>query len=320
MNPRILNALRVMSLCLTLAPAALAAAPAPAVQTRYPLSVTDDSGNRLILPARLSRIVSLTLPTDEILLSLLDPSRLSAVSALSADPGVSNVAAQASRVPRKMTLSVEPLVALHPDLVLTASWSDAAIVAQLREAGVPVYLIASPTNVDGVEKLIERLALLTGETARGADLVSGMEEKLRAVAEKTATIPPQKRLRVIDYTTFGASMGKGSSWDDVVKRAGLVNAVDGLSSDRWGQVPVSTEELLTIDPDIIIIPGWVYGDAKAAGSFAASTRENPALRGLTAVRTGRVFTMPESLRTCTSQYIADAVVWLARTAYPGVFR
>lgn len=320
MNPRIRNALIIMTLCLALVPAARARAVDAPGRTQYPLAVTDDAGSRLVLPAEPRRIVSLSLPTDEILLSLVDPSRLTAVTTFSSDPGVSNVAAQAARVPRKMTLTVEPLVALHPDLVLAASWSDAAVVRQLREAGVPVYLIASPTSVDGVEKLIERLALLTGEGVRGAALVSVMEDKLRAVAEKTAGIPPAKRLRVIDWTTFGASMGKGSSWDDVVRRAGLVNAIDGLVSDRWGQVPLSTEELLKIDPDILIVPGWVYGDPKAAGSFAASTKDNPALRGLAAVKAGRVFTMPEALRTSTSQFIADAVVWLARTAYPEVFR
>ena len=295
------------------------AAPSSLEETRYPLSVSDDEGNSVTLPSKPRRIVSLTLPTDEILLSLVNVSRLAAVTTLSLDPGISRVADRAAGVPRKMTLSVEPIVSLHPDLVLAASWSEAAPVMQLRSAGVPVYLIASPTNVAGVERSIERLALLTGEVQAGAAIISGMEAKLRVVAEKVAAIPGEKRLRVLDYTTFGASMGKGSSWDDIVRRAGLINAVAGLVPDEWGQVPLSTEELLRIDPDVLILPGWVYGDSRGAGTFAAAVTANPALKGLTAVRTGRVFTMPESLRASTSQYIADAVEWLARTAYPRVF-
>jgi cobalamin transport system substrate-binding protein len=286
----------------------------------YPLSVNDDSGNVVTLSTQPRRIISLTLPTDEILLSLVEPSRILALTPFAADPGISNVSAEASRVPRAMTLSVEPIVALHPDLVFAASWSDAAPIGQLRAAGVPVYLIASATSVAAVEEKIARCALLTGETEKGARIIARMRAKISAVEERVRKVPTARRLRVLDYTTFGASMGKGSSWDDVVRRAGLVNAAARLSSDEWGQVPISREELLEINPDILILPGWVYGDTRGAQVFFHRLISDPALRSLTAVKAGRVYMMPEPLRSSTSQYIADAVVWLARTAYPLLFR
>ncbi len=309
----------VFSLVLAAAQALGSAGLASAEQARFPLSVTDDAGVRITLASPPGRIVSLTLPTDEILLSVVGSQRLAAVTTLAQDPAVSNAAAQAADVPRKMTLAVEPIVALRPDLVIAASWSDAGVVSLVRAAGVPVYLVASPTSVESVEALIRRIALITGEPVRGAALVEGMERKLRAVADRIGRIPPGKRLRVLDYTTFGASMGKGSSWDDIVHRAGLINAVDGLVSDQWGQVPLSTEKLLLLDPDVIILPGWVYGDSRGARSFASGIRENAALQGLSAVKAGRVYMMPENLRVSTSHYIADAVEWLARTAYPKAF-
>jgi iron complex transport system substrate-binding protein len=310
----------IFALGLAAAQALCAPALVSAEQAGFPLAVTDDAGVRMTLASPPGRIVSLTLPTDEILFSLVDTSRLAAVTSLSQDPAVSSVAVQAAGVPGKMTLAVEPIVALRADLVIAASWSDAGVVSQLRAAGVPVYLVASPTSVESVEELIRRLALLTGEAARGATLVDGMEQKLRAVRDRVSGIPAGKRLRVLDYTTFGASMGKGSSWDDIVRRAGLINAVDGLASDQWGQVPLSTEKLLQLDPDLIILPGWVYGDSRGARSFASGIKGNASLQGLSAVRSGRVYTMPENLRVSTSQYIADAVEWLARTAYPEAFK
>jgi len=296
----------------------LLAAPSP-TQSEYPLTVTDDSGTKVTLPAKPVRIVSLTLPTDEILLSLVDSSRILALTTLAADPAVSNVSAQASRVPHSMTLSVEPIIALHPDLVFAASWSDAAPIGQLRSAGVPVYQIASATSVAAVEDEIARCALLTGERKKGAELVLHMEHELSAVEKRVGSLAPNNRLRVLDYTTFGASMGRGSSWDDIVRRAGLKNAASEFASDEWGQVPISTEELLKVDPDILILPGWVYGNPRGASAFKNRVMGDPALRGLSAVKAGRVYMMPENLRSCTSQYIADAVAWLARTAYPQLF-
>ena len=286
----------------------------------FPLSVKDDSGTLVTLSSMPRRIISLTLPTDEILLSLVDPSRILALTTFASDPGISSVAAEAAEVPRALTLTVEPIVALHPDLLFAASWSDAAPVGQLRAAGVPVYLIASATSVTGVEEKIARCALLTGEQQKGARLIATMRAKIAAVEKKVGAVPRTKRLRVLDYTTFGASMGKGSSWDDVVRLAGLRNAADELASDRWGQVPISTEKLLEINPDLLILPGWVYGEEQGAQAFRARVLADPILKQLAAVKAGRVFTMPEPLRSSTSQYIADAVQWLARTAYPELFK
>ncbi len=291
----------------------------PHGDTRYPLTVTDESGTTVTLPAEPRRIISLTLPTDEILLSLVDASRILALTTLAPDPAISNVAALATKVPRAMTLNVEPIIALQPDLVFAASWSDASLIGQLRSAGVPVYLVASATSVKAVEATVARCALLTGETENGARIVEHMRSEIEDVRKRVGAIAKQKKLRVIDFTNFGASMGKGSSWDDIVRLAGLVNAADGIASDEWGQVPISTEKLLQIDPDIIILPGWVYGNPKGADAFKSRVMNDAALRGLSAVRADRVYMMPERLRSCTSQYIADAVAWLARTAYPQLF-
>jgi len=286
----------------------------------YPVTVTDDSGAVLTLRAKPTRIISLTLPTDEILLSLVDPSRMLAVTTLATDPAISNVPTRAARVARAMTLTVEPIVALRPDLVFAASWSDASLVGQLRAAGVPVYLMASAASVAAAEGDVTRCALLTGEVEKGAQIVARMKTEIAAVESRVDRIPRAKRLRVIDYTSFGASMGKGSSWDDLVRLAALVNAVSGISADEWGQVPVSREKLLEINPDIIIVPGWTYGAPRDAEAFRQRVVSDPALRGLSAVKAGRVYAMPERLRSCTSQYMADAVEWLARIAYPTLFR
>ena len=69
-----------------------------------------------------------------------------------------------------------------------------------------------------------------------------------------------------------------------------------------------------------MLPGWVYGNPRGADAFFAQVTGDPALRKLRAVRTGRVYQMPERLKSSTSQYIVDAVEWLARTAYPDLFR
>jgi iron complex transport system substrate-binding protein len=272
------------------------------------------------LRAQPRRIISLTLTTDEILLSLVDPHRLLGVTTFSVDPAVSNVVDQAVAIPHRLTLNPETIISLAPDLVFVANWNDSGAVRQLRDAGIPLYVITNGLSVAAIEGKIEALARVTGDQEKGRSLVAAMEARLAAVAEKVSKIPPEKRARVIDYATWGSAQGPGSSWDEIIRRAGLRDAVAGFTPDEWGQVPLSKEKILQLDPDILVLPGWVYGDPRGAAAFFSRMVDDPALRGLRAVGSKKVYMMPERLKSSTSQYFADAVEWLAKTAYPELFR
>ena len=307
---------RLRAALLTLWCVALPAGAAPG----FPVRVTDDAGTAVALAAPPSRIVSLTLPTEEMLTDLVDLSRLQAMTYLSMDAAVSNVAGRVAPVPHKLDLNVEEILSLSPDLVLVADWNDAGAVAQLRAAGVPVYLIKSAVTVASIEQKIARLALLTGEQDRGRAMIQRMESRLAAVARAVADIPADRRLSVIDYATWGSAQGRGSSWDEMLRCAGLVDAAGSLAADEWGQVPLSREKLLEMDPQVLVLPGWVYNNPGGAAAFYQRITRDPSLRGLQAVKAGRVYMMPERLKSATSQYFADAVEWLARTAYPGILK
>ena len=286
----------------------------------FPLTVTDDGGNPVTLAAKPVRIASLTMFTDEVLLELVDPRRIVAVTAFAVDPAISNVTAKAAGIPNKLAMNVEVLVSLKPDLLFAANWTEADKVKQLRAAGIPVYLTGTGVTVAGIEAKIARVGLLVGEPAKAAKLLDDMNARLAGLERRLAGVPADRRLTVVDYTVWGAAQGRGSSWDEIVHRAGLVNGAGSIAADEWGQVPLSKEKLLEIDPDILVLPGWTWDDPKGAEAFFARTTTDPVLRALKAVRNGRAYRMPESLKTATSQYLVDAVEWLARTAYPGLFR
>jgi iron complex transport system substrate-binding protein len=293
--------------------------PTTADAAGYPLTVTDDAGNSVVLEAKPQRIASVTLMTDEILLSLVERDRLIGVSTFATDPIVSNVTEEAKKVANALTLNVEHIIALEPDLVLLADWSDAAAVTQLRETGLPIYLVTTPTNTTEVKVAIRRLAALVGEPAGGESLVSWMDERISRVQQEVQDIPDDERLTVMDYNTWGTSGGHGSSWNHLVTMAGLVNAVADLETDDWGYVPVSKELLVDLDPDILILPGWIYGEENGADQFKKSIVEDPALQSMTAIREDRVYQVPERHRSAVSQYMVLGIESLAELAYPDRF-
>ncbi len=215
---------------------------------------------------------------------------------------------------------MERYLSLRPDLVLLADWSDPAGVRQLREAGIPVFLARSPRSFEEITALLRKIAGLTGLRARGEALSSLMQRKLQAVREKVQDIPPGERPSVADLTPSGVSLGTGSSWDAIIRAAGCVNAFSELAGDRWGSVQVSTELLISLDPDILVIPDWFYGEPEGfADAFQRRVMSDPALQGLSAVREGRVVRIPERHRLSTSHYMVLAVEDLARAAWPERF-
>jgi iron complex transport system substrate-binding protein len=285
----------------------------------YPLTVTDDTGAELTLEAKPRRIVSLTMFSDEVLVDLVDHSRLIAVTNLSEDPAISNIVDGITDIPNRITFNVEVVVGLRPDLVIVANWSEADKVTQLRRAGVPVFLAATGLTVPDIRRKILTVATLVGESAAGRAMVAEMDRRLAAVREKVRTVPESRRRQVVDYAVWGTAQGAGSSWDEIIRHAGAVNAVGTLTADEWGQVPLSKEKLVELDPDILILPGWVYGDPEGAAAFYKQTINDPALGTLKAVKNEQVYQMPEGLKATTSQYIAEAVEYLAQLTYPELF-
>ncbi len=290
------------------------------VSKNYPLEVVDDLGNKIVLKSKPVRILSGTLMTDEILLALVDKSRIIGITTLADDPGISNVAGETFGIPNRVTLNVEKFISLSPDIIFLASWSDASKVKQLRDAGLQVFQLDSPLTVSQVEKVIKEVAHVVGEDEKGDKLVKWMEDELNYVRKRVGDIPINKRLTVMDYGTWGSSFGKGSSWDNIVKLAGLINAVGNLKADKWGNVPISKEKLIEIDPDILILPAWVWGDPTGSDKFFKKIITDPALQGLKAIKENRVYRIPEKYKASTSQYIVYAVVELAKLAYPKRFK
>jgi iron complex transport system substrate-binding protein len=286
----------------------------------YPMEISDDTGYTVRLERKPQSIVSLTVFTDDILLDLVDHDRLIGVTHFSEDPTISNVVDKIADIPNRLTMNVEVILSLQPDLIFVANWSQADIVSQLREAGVPVYLIATGLNIAAIQEKIRTIGRLVDAQEEADAMILDMDSRLAEIHRIVSVLTAEQRLTVMDYTTWGSAQGVGSSWDEIIRRAGLINAVAQFSADEWGQVPLSKEKILELDPDLLILPGWVYGDPGGADAFYKQTVEDPAFQGLSALRESRVYQMPEGLKAATSQYIVDAIDYLARLAYPQLFR
>lgn len=279
--------------------------------------VTDKSGRTMTIPQRPVRIVSLSTGTDELLIGLVAPERIAALTYLSEDEGISNITEQAKRVPVKIRATAESVIALQPDLVLMPDWLPLLMAQVLRDTGLRVYVYETPSTLAQVKKTVAELAAVVGEEQAGAKLVADMDAELTAVASALKQVPEQERITVLQFSLMGGSGGAGSSFDDICKYAGVKNAAAlvGLGMNEI----LSKEQIVRINPDLIILPTWDYTGKTDLVQFRRNIEQDPAFQTVAAVKTGRLLPIPEKYLLCSSQNMVYGVRELAKAAYPNYF-
>lgn len=279
-------------------------------ETTYPLHVVDGLGNTVILDKAPTKISSKTLFTDAVLLELVDKEQLSSLTDLANNPNYSAIKDILPKSVPLLALNVEMIIANRPDIVFAANWSDASKLAIIESAGIPVYRIQTPNTLKEIQTEILRVGDIVNRRAAAERVIENMQQRLQQ-----EVILPKKRLIALDYNPWGTSSGQDSTWDEVLKQANLNNAIEGLVSDKYGQVPVSKEMVIALNPDILFIPAWVYGDEKGADKFKQDVLSDPSLQSVKAIKNGRVYQMPHVLRSVYSQYIVDAILFVNHSAY-----
>lgn len=281
-------------------------------------TVTDDTGVTLQFAEKPKRIVSYSISTDEILMALVEPERIAALSRLVDDPGVSSIVKEAKQIPNRVQgQSVEGVLAFKPDLVIIPDFHPPEMLQSARELGLKVYIYKTPSNVEGVKRSIRQLAALTGEKEKGEEVIAKMDAKINKVQQRIATIPKDKRKRVIQLRSEGTFYAPDNSFGDVCRLAGVSDAT--LELHYPSAMEITQEKIVELNPDIIFVPDWDYDGKHEIFGEQQKIMNNPSYQGMKAVQEGKVYRISGALVLTVSQYIADAIEEVAGMSYPELF-
>ncbi|WP_375000740.1 ABC transporter substrate-binding protein [Aeromicrobium sp. CTD01-1L150] len=266
----------------------------------------DNCDRKVDVQAEPERIVSLNQGSTEILLSLGLADRMVGTAGWT-DPILPSLEAENDTVERlaDQAPSYEDLLATEPDLV-TASFTGTlgpggvTTFEQLEELGVPSYLSAAECgkteagNTDGardgtleVEAIfteVSDLATLTGERARGEEVVAELQDRFDTADETDA-----EGISALYWFANAESpyMAGCCGGPGIVNRAlGLENVFDD-TQDEWPQI--GWETVADRDPDVIVL-GDLTRKSQTAETAEAKIdflESNPATREMTAVRQKR---------------------------------
>jgi iron complex transport system substrate-binding protein len=212
-----------------------------------------------------------------------------------------------SRLPRFSRYAPEPLIALHPDLVVTHEWQAVETTQVLRSQGMPIVVLRSARSYEDIRGTLERLGRELGLEDRAGKVVADLDRRIAKLREGSAA---RSALRTLEYSndgTGGWTAGSETTADTLIRLAGMRNAAAeaGLKS----HVSVDFERLLTIDPDVIVV------GAPARDEVGSPTRglleTTAALASLSAVKQHRIAVLPAALLSSDSPGLVDAAERLA---------
>ncbi len=284
----------------------------------YPLTLKDSKGTEVTLQNKPEKIVSMPLWACEMLMSMVDKSRIAAMTYYADDAKVSNIAAEAKGVGKRTETNAEKIIAMQPDLVLVDNMADANVIKQLRDANMTVYLLDTPSNMEQIKDNLKVLGNIVDEKAKAQDLINWMEQKLKAVSDKIELMTEDQKQTVLDYSEMGSTSGKGTNFDDIVTRAGLINPVSKEGLEGWPEL--SKEMIIKYNPQIIILPSWYYDTKVNFYSLNEKIKGDKALADIKAVKNNKIISVPYNHISSTSQYAVLAVEDIAKIAYPGLFK
>jgi iron complex transport system substrate-binding protein len=231
-------------------------------------------------PAPPSRIVSTAPSLTETLFALGLGPRVAGVTEHCLYPPE---AAAKPRIGTFLQPSIERILALRPDLVLTIR-NPVQLTAKLRQAGLRTEEFAEDSTAD-IFATIGRLGLLTGAQAEAARIIASIRVDFEAVRKRSASLPSRRVLFLVGRAPgsfqgmFGA--GKATFIDELMSMAGGINV---LASSAQPYPKVSLEQILTADPDVILDMGNLDHAAgrplQPAGEVLALWSQYPQLKAV----------------------------------------
>lgn len=241
-----------------------------------------------------SRIASINLCTDQLLLPLADPAQILGLSRFSHDAWQSWAAEDARRFP-SLSGGAEDVLVLKPDVVVASLFDKRATREILKAQGLRLAEFSVPRNLDEVKAQISEMGEIVGHPDRAAAensrLDAAMARARRAVAEKRYSVLPLSRR--------GWVSGSGSLVSSLLTETGLFNAASRLGIGAGGFA--SLEEIVEAKPDFLLLSeagDRAEDDGRAFLLHPALERFYPPSRRIV---------IPERLTVCGGVMLADAL-------------
>lgn len=282
----------------------------------FPVTVTDGSGDKIIIQSRPMRIVSLAPSVTEILYYVNATDRLVGVDSYSNYPEwVADARANGTLVDVGgfFNPSVEAILSANPDLVIGVDGVTAhqQVKQILKAYGIPVILLPQKSLMDIKESLLI-VGSATGNIDEAVKAAMSFESSLAKI--KYAGYATTPKVAIIVWLNPIWIAGNSTFQSEAIFWAGGVNVFENYT----GWTTISPEELVQAAPDIIVGVG-----VNSTSIVEFLTQQlGDAAQQIPAIANNRVFCIgyPYSdMLSRPSPRIIDGIVALQLVIHPEIY-
>ena len=291
-------------------------------QTQYPITVVDMAGREVTIESEPQSIVSGYYISSSACIALGLADRMVGVENKSKQRPIYSLSApQLIDLPNVGTakeMDLETCLGTNPDLVIVPQkLKDTANT--LTEMGIPTLVVIPESH----EQILEMFNLI-GTACNVEDKAIELAEYYNSILEKveslTASIADEdKPVAYICGTSSYLRTAPGQMYQaSLIASAGAIDAAHDIEGNSW--VDISYEQLLAMNPDVIIVPTDNF--ATASPDFTVEDiLADAQLSEVTAVANGAVYQMPIGFEAWDSPCPSGVLgmLWLVKTLHPELY-
>lgn len=196
------------------------------------------------VPQTPRRIVSINPCADVLLMKLVDPGQIAAISHYSHD-------ARATSIPHDQALqftatsgTAEEILAMKPDIVVASSIVPLPTKQALDRLKIPLVQLTIPQSIAESKAQIRQLSAVLGTPKRGERLNRFIDRTLAQTRGGKG-----RRISALIWRSGGLVPGDGTLPDEIMRHTGFRNVSSGYGLKRWGYL--SLEKLVANPPRVI---------------------------------------------------------------------
>ena len=213
------------------------------------------------------------------------------------------------------SLNMELILSRKPDLVLASPLTPPEQIADLQKAGLNVTVLPNPKTFDDLYANLKTAGQLTGHESDASGLVDALKFRVEAVTSALAQVTQKPVVYYeLDATDPGApyTSGPDTFIDLIIRTAGGENFGANLKGD-W--VQISVEELLSRQPDLIVLGDNTYG-----GVTQDQLKGRAGWEALKAVQQNQIFIFNDDLVSRPGPRLVAGLEAMAKILHPDLIK
>ncbi len=291
-------------------PADHASLPSGSRAGEFPRRAVDARGRELLIEAAPQAIGSQALAIDHFVFAITALDRIAAVSSYATDPGYSFVHEIAAPLGRTTASDLESVLRADPDLMLLAHGAKADFEDVLRHARIPTFRMRTVfADFDQIAEELAKTGFVTGDDAAAEREIRRLRERIERAKQRR---PPEAAApRVLPYSTYGSTLGRGSLFDHILSELGATNVASAHGIGQYADI--SSEQVAAWDPDWIVAPAA----SGSAEQVRARLLGDAGIAVTKAGRSGQILIVETRQFTTMSQHAVSLMEAIAAGLYAG---